>query len=509
MDRLWCLRLLVVVLGWQGATASNVRAADWLQLGANAARTHYVADAVLPPYRARWIWCGAGQTLRNRAANPLWPDDLRLGHGKGADYPLPATVPFTFAGRMQPIVAGDRAFVADMDGKVYAIALADGKTLWVADNPGGTCGTAAVVDDVVVVTSIPGAVVGLDARTGKGRWRFETPKAVTCSVLAVDGLVFAGCHDGRVYAIEAASGKLRWASVDLGAPIVAELCGDASAVYVGAENLFFHKLDQRTGQELARRRLVGQSFRLTQPMVDRGLLFVQTVQGPCVGSEYVMEGVLRDSPSIADEQQNILRWLKGDTNGGRWKDARPDWKHLHVLRSDDLTEPFVVPNGPADGCGMPCPPPCLDGQGRVLTWFKTAHPTLTARGSFGTRFSMDISAIDRQTGLRQPIDNGRLSGTTGEADNLFALSCAGRHLYLRQTFRGTRTIDLDKSTAHLIQAAVRVRDGGTWNADVVYRESGGLPRSSQPSLAGRVPPTIAGDLLLFAEPYCVTAVEHR
>ena len=35
-------------------------------------------------------------------------------------------------------------------------------------------------------------------------------------------------------------------------------------------------------------------------------------------------------------------------------------------------------------------------------------------------------------------------------------------------------IDLQQSTSHLIQAAVRTRDGGTWLADVVYRDRGGI-----------------------------------
>ena len=70
-------------------------------------------------------------------------------------------------------------------------------------------------------------------------------------------------------------------------------------------------------------------------------------------------------------------------------------------------------------------------------------------------------------------------------------------------------IDLQRSTSHMIQAAVRTRDGGNWLADVVYRDRGGLPRCSQPSLNGREAVVIAGDKLLFAEEYCVTCVEHR
>jgi hypothetical protein len=158
---------------------------------------------------------------------------------------------------------------------------------------------------------------------------------------------------------------------------------------------------------------------------------------------------------------------------------------------------------------MPAPPPAIDSEGRPLAWFKTAYPTLTAKGSFGTRFSMDISAINTSTGLRVPIDNGRLSGTTGESDNLFALSSGGSLLYLRQRFRGTKVIDLKQSSSHLIQAAIRTRDGGTWPADVVYRDRGGLPRTSQPPLGGREAVVIASDKLFFAEEYCITCVEHR
>jgi hypothetical protein len=500
------LSLLCLASGLPGAGLADQ---DWPQLAREPGRTAHASQGVPPPYRARWIWCGPERTLRNKAANAAWLDDLALGTKGGVDYPMPEKVPFTLAGRAQPVVAGGKVFIGDMDGRVYALSLDDGRTLWVRENPGGTCAALAVAGDAVVATAIPGGITAFDAATGQPRWRVETPKAITSAPLVIEGRVFSGCHDGRVYAVEVSSGKLLWTSANLGAPIVSELCGAMKTIYVGAENMFFHKLDADTGQVLAKARLNGQSFRLLHPVLHGGLLFVQTVQPICVGSEYVMENVMRDSPDLATEQTNILRWLSGDTNGGQWRDASPAWKHLFVLRATDLSEPFTVPNGPADGCGSPAPPPVIDGEGRVLAWFKTAHPTLTAKGSFGTKYSMDISAINLQTGLRAPIDNGHLSGTTGESDNLFALSSGGPFLYLRQRFRGTKVIDLQHSTSHLVQAAVRTRDGGTWLADVVYRDRGGLPRCTQPPLSGREAVVVAGDKLLFAEEYGVTCVEHR
>jgi hypothetical protein len=494
---------LIVFISFSGSAGS-----DWPQLQHDAARTGRGNDEVPPPYRARWIWCGPERVLQNKACNPTWTDDLAPGTNAGVNYALPEKVPFTFAGRAQPVVLNGQVFIGDMDGRVYCLSLDDGRTLWVAEHSGGTSTALAVAGDVVVATAIPGGITGFAVATGIPLWQVDTPKAITGAPLLLGSRVFSGCHDGRVYAVEAASGKLLWTSESLGAPIVGDLCGEENAVYVGAENLLFFKLDAATGKVLAKTQLNGQSFRMLYPMLHQGMIFVQTVQPICVGSEYVMEGVMRDSADIPTEQTNILRWLQGDNNGGKWPDASPAWKHLFVLRAQDLTEPFTVPNGPADGCGTPAPPPVVDNLGRVLAWFKTAYPTLTTKGSFGTRYSMDISAIDLTNGRRVPIDNGRLSGTTGETDNLFALSSSGPYLYLRQRFRGTKLIDLEHSSSHLIQAAVRTRDGGTWLADVVYRDRGGLPRASQPALGGREAVVIAGHTLLFAEEYCVTCIEH-
>lgn len=482
---------------------------DWPQLARDPQRTASAPAGVPPPYRARWIWCGPDKTLRNKAAQSGWPDDLAAGADPGVNYPLPDRVSFTFSGRTQPVTAAGKVFIGDMDGHVYAMALDDGRTIWVGANPGGTCAALALVGQVVVATSIPGGMNALDANSGQWCWHIDTPKAITGAPLVAGNRVFSGCHDERVYAVDPSNGHLLWTSQKLGAPVVSDLCADDSAVYVGAENMFFYKLDAASGQVLARTRLNGQSFHMLFPVLFHGLLFVQTVQPICVGSEYVMEGVMRDSPDIPTEQTNILRWLSGDTNSGRWPDASPAWKHLFVLRSTDLAQAFTVPNGPADGCGSPAPPPTIDRHGRVLVWFKTGHPTLTAKGSFGTRYSMDISAIDLDSGLRLPIENGRLSGTTGESDNLFALSVGGPFLYLRQRFRGTKVIDLEHSTFRLIEAPLRAQDGGQWLADVVYRDRGGLPRCSQPPLGGREAVVIAGNKLLFAEEFCVTCVEHR
>src|SRR5690349_14055413 len=98
------------------ASAEPVAVNDWLQLYRDAGRTACSPVGVGPPYRARWIGCGPGKTLRNGASNPAWPDDPTDGAQPGVHYPMPASVPFTLAGRVQPVV-GNRIFVGDIDGQ--------------------------------------------------------------------------------------------------------------------------------------------------------------------------------------------------------------------------------------------------------------------------------------------------------------------------------------------------------------------------------------------------------
>src|SRR4051812_49261094 len=194
------------------ALGAGADEADWPQLAHDAARTAHAASGIAPPYRPRWIWCGPDKVLRNQGSNPAWPDNLEAGPNRGANYPMPEQVSFTFSGRSQPVVAGGRVFIGDLDGRVYCLDLNDGRTLWTSENPGGTCASLVVAGDVAVATAIPGGLTGYDAATGQQRWHVETPKAITAAPLLVGTRVFSGCHDGRIYAVEAQNGKVAWTS---------------------------------------------------------------------------------------------------------------------------------------------------------------------------------------------------------------------------------------------------------------------------------------------------------
>ncbi len=491
------------------------RADDWPQFQQNAQRHGRAAAAPAGPYRARWIWCGPESTLRNKAASGAgvapaiaanWPDDLT-----GRDnysFPMPKSVPMTFAEGMQPVHSAGILYALDQEGRAYAIDIKDGATKWIGANPGGSLNSPVIAADLLIAASITGRVTALKTGDGKEAWAIDTHRAITGSPALVDQTLYVGNHAGEVYSIDAPTGKVNW-KIRLPAPCVGGIAADASGCDLGAEDKRFYALNARDGSIRAKATLVSQGFRLLWPMIHEGKIYVQVVGVVCAGSEHVFDDVLQSGSSPAEENKNIRRWLAGDDNKGAWKWASPDMKHIHVLESATLAESFIIPNGPSEGCGIPADPPVVDNQNRVLLWFRTKFPTFTRKdASFGTRFTLDISAVDPLTGDRIPIDNGRMTNQGAETDNAFAFSIGGDILFMRQRFRGTHAMDLKSSTHHLIEVESRQRDGGHWDAPISYVASGNVGiQTPQPAAAMRTAPSISADAIFFAERYCITCAE--
>jgi len=512
--------IAIAVITLAGAAAF---AGDWPQHQRDAARTGYTSAEVPPPFRARWIWFGKDFVLRNRdVGGEKWTDDLtsRQGH----NYRMPGSVDFSFAGSMQPIVVGGKIFVGDCEGKVYAISLADGSTLWMADNPGGTFWPGAATEKVVAFASLPGYVSGYDVETGRRLWRLDASRAITSAPALVDGTMYVATQGGHVHAIAIADGKEIWKSPHLGAPVQGGLCVYKGRVYTGTEAMEAVALKAEDGSVVARRKLMGQSFRRVWPVAVADRVIFTAVPVICVGSEYVNDPVLAGRPgqsvgynpdtkpgypNAKAEEEAVLKWLAGD---GRY------WEVHFALRAGDLGKDYVIATGVTEGCGTPPNPPAIDGEGRPLLWWASAYGTVIRKCGFGTNFTTDISSFDLKTGRRVMIDNGRhADGQTTETDNLYAMSVGGKYLYLRQNFRGTSCIDLTTSRHNRISAVYRYRDGGGWQSPVNYAQGetrgGGasgdsvrVPRTSA-TPAGRTAPAIADGKIIFTESFCVTCVE--
>lgn len=500
------LIVLALMLLCISLDAPTAQATDWPQFQANAQRTGYSPDSIAPPYRARWIWCGPTQTLRNHASNAAWPDDLTTRDNY--NYPMPSSVNFTLADFVQPVVANSRVFVGDQQGSVYAINYDDGSNLWTAALPGGTIHSAAVSGTTVVFASITGYVRGYDVSNGSVRWTVNTGRSITSAPLVFNSVLYVGDHAGNVRAIDPANGNVSWTR-KLGGPIQGCMAASGTKIYVPADNMTVYALNTSNGTIANQRVVTGQSFRGLWPVITGSLVYVQSAMVPCAGSEYVAEDVCQQATSITDEGTRMIAFQSGQ---GGYSYTSTDWEHLTALNLSDLTKPFSIGCGPSEGCGTSAEPPVVRADGKAICYWKTKYPKLTNASMFGSNYAADLSAIDPTNGTRIVIDNGRLAGVRMETDNMYGLSIGGNYMFMRQRFRGTQGINMADSTSRYISQESRYRDGGNYTSDIIYDSTNDsvedAPGTPEPDMSGRCPATVSGTLLLISEPYCITAIEH-
>lgn len=111
--------------------------------------------------------------------------------------------------RVQPAAADDRVYVLLEDGRVAALALATGKTIWEATLPGR--GTMIYpLDDRIFVGSADKFFYCLAADTGKRKWRWRTGGTIVGTAAVDDDLVYFVSLDGILRALDRSNGHQAW-----------------------------------------------------------------------------------------------------------------------------------------------------------------------------------------------------------------------------------------------------------------------------------------------------------
>jgi eukaryotic-like serine/threonine-protein kinase len=165
-----------------------------------------------------------------------------------------------------PAVVDGMAYVSTDDGKLQALDIKDGAVRWTCpigsptllhqvDNWDVYQSSPVVADGVVYVGSTDGRIYAVAAADGKEKWHFQTRHVVRATPAVVDGRVFCGSFDGTVYALDAATGELRWA-VNTKVPgypwnSVQGSCAVMDGiVYVGSRSGFIYGIAAATGTVL-------------------------------------------------------------------------------------------------------------------------------------------------------------------------------------------------------------------------------------------------------------------
>lgn len=113
--------------------------------------------------------------------------------------------------RLQPVVHGDRVYVASVDGSLQVLDVQTGRKLWsIHEKKAPFSGGPASNGDLVVVGTLDGRVKAYSAQDGSERWQAPIDSEVI-SAPAVDAdLVVVRSQDGRLYGFNPADGERRW-----------------------------------------------------------------------------------------------------------------------------------------------------------------------------------------------------------------------------------------------------------------------------------------------------------
>ena len=216
------------------------------------------------------------------AASPTQAWDVRIT-GSSSTRRLTAT----------PVVMDGRVFALDTEGRVHAIALANGATLWTreivlkgerSDTAFG--GGASAGDGRVYVTTGIGIVGAFEAASGKPLWRVELGVPLRGAPAVAEDRVYVLSQDNQMFVLEAATGARVWdvaATIEqaglLGAATPAVAQGTAVAGYSSGElvaylaangRIVWQDALARTGRSTAIQSLADID---ASPVIDRDRVF--------------------------------------------------------------------------------------------------------------------------------------------------------------------------------------------------------------------------------------------
>lgn len=111
---------------------------------------------------------------------------------------------------LEPRVAGDSVYVADGEGRVEALAVADGERRWRVDLEVPVAGGPGVGDGLVLLGTSDAELIALSTVDGRERWRTRVSSEVLSVPAVSDGIVVAHTLDGKLFGVEATNGNIRW-----------------------------------------------------------------------------------------------------------------------------------------------------------------------------------------------------------------------------------------------------------------------------------------------------------
>jgi len=249
-------------------------------------------------------------------------------------------------------IADGRVFIGDEDGRLTALALADGRVLWQVPGAESVEAPVAVHDGVVFWADTGGTVRAGDAASGSLRWTTPTGGRVMGGPLPVGGLVLVGSYDGHLYALRPADGTAAW-KYDAGERVHGTPGVEGEFVLVAACDAHLHVVRLADGTLVRRVALGSVSGSAAAVVGDRVVLGTYGQQVVAVdwrrgevlwrfedkerGHPFLSSAAVVGASVVIGGQDRCLRALNMDDGRERWRFA---------TRGKIDSSPVVVLPGP-------------------------------------------------------------------------------------------------------------------------------------------------------------------
>lgn len=149
---------------------------------------------------------------------------------------------------LRPVLSGETVFVSDHDGRVSALNIDTGHTLWSVNLRTPISAGVGTGDGLVLLAGGEGVVFALEESDGSVRWEQQITSEILAAPQAGSGVVVVAAQDGRVVGLDSQTGEQIWRA-DAIKPLLT-VRGNASPTIVDSIVLVGHDSGRVTAYRL-------------------------------------------------------------------------------------------------------------------------------------------------------------------------------------------------------------------------------------------------------------------
>lgn len=322
----------------------------------------------------------------------------------------------TIATRVEAIVADGRCFVGTFAGRVRALKVEDGATVWTFQTGGPIGASPHYQNGRLLVGSDDGHLYCLEASSGELLWRYAAAGGVWVAPAVDNQRVYFGDRAGRFHAVSLTDGRPLWTQDTEGMILTpASVTRDGAKIVFASEDMHVYCLDPDGRLLWKSAKLPGLSLRDHAPALWQGLAIVRS--NPADGFHVVMDrnghvlkNIQRAIPLREGEEVLLDRWndyivtpgpdrRRAEQDGVvAYLKENPYDETFHALRLSDGTKPWIAPVFYTGGLHNPPTAPTFDPRTDELYLFYRSALTTYLRG------------------VRRYAALGRLEAATGRID---------------------------------------------------------------------------------------------